>query len=159
MKTKLALLCTALMSALASGALASSIRLESGIADPAAPVKRAPLLPSIASAVAGTPDSAWQCDLSEDTKVHFAIHFHPDGNFYVSRQEGADLFPGQWTTSNGNLTWTDGAGRLYSVQQKGDRLSGKTSTLDLRQSRGRVYNGSIECTRNVGAQLAKQGAL
>jgi hypothetical protein len=146
MKKTLALLCTALISAITQSAFASSAHAANGGAATVSPIKR-PVLTSnsaIAEEIAG---ASWQCEWTENAKAQFALKFNERGQFFVIRDAVPDPFPGEWTVSNGNVTWSDAAGRLYTLRVSGDRMTGKTSTLDLKQSRGRVYNGVIDCTR------------
>ena len=147
MKKTLALVCTALILAVTHGAFAGSAHRVNGGANPTiTPLKR----PSITTNAAITEEiagAAWQCEWTENTKTQFALTFNARGQFFVTRNAVADPFPGEWTISNGKVTWSDAAGRLYSLKVVGDRMTGETSTLDLGQSRGRVYEGKIDCTR------------
>jgi hypothetical protein len=146
MKRTVALLCTALISAITPTTFAGSAHAANGGAATVTPIKR-PVLTSnsaIAEEIAG---ASWQCEWTENAKAQFALTFNARGQFFVTRNAVADPFPGEWTISNGKVTWSDAAGRLYSLKVLGDRMTGETSTLDLRQSRGRVYDGKIDCTR------------
>jgi hypothetical protein len=102
--------------------------------------------PALAASIATSDSisgSSWQCQWSEGRKVSFAMSFDADGQFFVTRADGRDPFPGMWNISGNDVTWSDGAGRLYSLRLRGDSMIGKTSTLDLTQSRGRVYDGTV----------------
>lgn len=91
------------------------------------------------------PGSSWQCEWEENRKVDFAITFRADGAFLITRDEGPDKFPGQSEITGNHVTWADAAGRLYTLQVRGDSMIGSTSTLDRMQSRGRDYHGTIAC--------------
>lgn len=146
MKKTVALLCTALISAITHGAFASAAPAANGGAANIPPVKQ-PVLTTDAAIVEEIAGASWQCQWTENAKAQFALMFNARGQFFVTRNQVADPFPGEWTLTGGNVTWSDAAGRLYSLKVSGDRMSGKTSTLDLKQSRGRVYDGNIDCTR------------
>lgn len=149
MKKTVALLCTALISAITHSAFAGSVHPANGGGSPTTqPIKQhaLPTTVAIAEEIAGP---SWQCEWTENAKAQFALTFNARGQFFITRNAIADPFPGEWTVSNGKVTWSDAAGRLYSLKVIGDRMTGETSTLDLRQSRGRVYEGKIDCTRAV----------
>lgn len=100
--------------------------------------------PTAVAAVAG---SSWRCQLKEDTTHTFAISFDNGGRYFITRDDGRDTFPGSSQIDGNQITWADEFGRLYSLQVNGDAISGRTSTFDLAESRGREYHGRIACTR------------
>lgn len=147
MRKVIALLCTAAISTLAAP-FSHAASAKAGAGESA----------QIVSAISGVAGTAWQCRWSEGVQVNFVMTFDADGRYFIARDNVVDTFPGEWTLSGGNVVWSDEAGRLYSVAVQGDSLSGKTSTLDLRQSRGRVYNGTIACTRKIDVRMASLNA-
>ena len=145
MRATIALLCTAVISCAAPAARAATHPDQAAKAEMVETVQTA-------SAIAG---SVWQCNLSEGIEAHFAVNFEADGRFYVTRDGVRDTFPGEWNRSGSDVQWSDAAGRLYTLSVSGDALKGRTSTLDLRQSRGRVYAGTIACSRKTEIRLAQ----
>lgn len=112
---------------------------------PAAPATASSDVASAPPRDAIIPGSSWQCEWEENRKVDFAITFRADGAFLITRDEGPDKFPGQSEIAGNHVTWADAAGRLYTLQVRGDSMTGSTSTLDRMQSRGRDYHGTIVC--------------
>jgi hypothetical protein len=95
----------------------------------------------------GIPNSTWQCEWDEQGKHSFVMSFDARGQYFITRDDGRDTFAGAPESIGNTVTWTDRLGRLYTLQVSGDTMSGKTSTFDHVQSRGRDYNGTIECNR------------
>jgi hypothetical protein len=108
-----------------------------------APAGGSGVAPTI-TAVAG---SAWRCQLKEDETHAFDISFDPGGRYFITRDDGRDTFPGSSEIEGNQITWADEFGRLYSLQVNGNSISGRTSTFDLAESRGREYHGRIACAR------------
>ncbi len=95
----------------------------------------------------GIPNSTWQCEWDEQGIHSFVISFDAQGQYFITRDDGRDTFAGAPESIGNTVTWADRLGRLYTLQVSGDSMSGKTSTFDHVQSRGRDYNGTIECKR------------
>lgn len=112
-----------------------------------------PAAPVAAAAPVEMPKNAqipgsWSCEWAETRRATFQIAFNDDGQYLITREEGPDRFPGQSEIRGGQVTWADDYGRLYTMRVNGDSMTGRTSTFDMVESRGRDYHGTLNCSKS-----------